>query len=277
MKKSRMDVNKGFSDLDGALWVLKNHPGLRNLEDMVHAATENGYSVTDRKGYRIILSLKEWGLVHHKQRRLTSRGEDFYSLWQRNRNIAIDVLHGLQYGLWSQYIPTQHLASWTYQYICDYLWTHQSLPRANDCVSSLYDSLEDLGESQVNIANSSVDHRTVTNTYDWLLSLSPPVLEGVIDQANGKSFRNATFNQRAFCSPALFLMGLSWVAREAGNEFGELVAVDQERKEQVCRFCLIERIRFDFMLTETVRRFSYVSAQQSDYIVIGREPQISDF
>jgi len=277
MKKSRMDVNKGFSDLDGALWVLKNHPGLRNLEDMVYAATENGYSVTDRKGYRIILSLKEWGLAHHKQRQLTSKGEDFYSLWQRNRNTAIDVLHGLQYGLWSQYIPTQYLASWTYQYICDYLWTHQSLPKATDCVSNLYDSLEDLGENRVNIANSSVDDRTVTNTYDWLLPLSPPVLEGVIEQANGKSFRNATFTQRAFCSPALFLMGLSWVARESGNEFGELVAVDQKRKEQVCRFCLIERTRFDFMLTETVRRFSYVSAQRSDYVVIGREPQISDF
>ena len=277
MKKSRMDVNKGFSDLDGALWVLKNHPGLRKLDDMVHAAIENGYSVTDRKGYRIVLSLKEWGLAHHKQRRLTSKGEDFYSLWQRNRNTAIDVLHGLQYGLWTQHTPSQHLASWTYQYICDYLWTHQVLPKTSDCVSDLYDSLEDLGEGQVNSQNSSVDSRAVTNTYDWLLPLSPPVFEGVSEQAGGKSFKNATFTQRAFCSSALFLMGLSWFAREAGNEFGELVAINQERKEQVCRFCLIERTQFDFMLTEVVRRFSYVSAQRSDYIVIGREPQMSDF
>ena len=277
MKKSRMDVNKGFSDLDGALWVLKNRPRLQKLEDMVRAAMENGYSVTDRKGYRIMLSLKEWGFADHKHRQLTPKGNEFYSLWQRNRNTAIDVLHGLQYSLWSQYTPTQHLASWTYQYICDYLWTHQALPRTNDCVSSLYDSLEDIGEGQVNSGNTSVDKRTVTNTYDWLLPLSPSVFEGVSEQANGKSFKNATFTQRAFCSPALFLMGLSWIAREAGNEFGELIAIDQERKEKVCRFCLIERTQFDFMLTETVRRFSYISAQRSEYVVIGREPQITDF
>ena len=277
---SRIDVNRGFSDLSGALWVLKNSPGLRSYPEMVRVAEENGHTVADRKLYRVMLSLKEWGLADRKQHRLTPEGDAFYSLWQRNRTTAIDVLHGLQYSLWTRHAPTQHLASWTYQRVCDYLWNHQMVPKSRDFVNYIYDSLEDLGESHVNSWDASVDRRSVPNAYGWLLPLSPPVLKGVRENANGKDFRRAEFTRRPYCSRALFLMGLSWVMREAGNQFGDLVAIDAERKDQVCRFCLIESIRFDAMLSETHRHFSFLSTQRTDklhYVVVGREPAIADF
>lgn len=278
---SRIDVNQGFSDLNGALWVLKNNPGLRSYAEMVRVAEENGYTVTDRKSYRVMASLKEWGLADSKQRRFTPEGDDFHSLWQRNRNTAIDVLHGLQYGLWTQHAPTQHLASWTYQHICDYLWHHQIVQKHRDFINYIYDSLDDLGESHINSRSASVNRRSVPNAYSWLLPLSPAVLKGVTANENGvKNFRHAVFTRRSYCSPALFLMGLSWVIREAGNQFGDLVAIDAERKEQVCRFCLIEDIRFDVMLSETHRRFSFLSTQRTDklhYAVVSREPTIADF
>ena len=277
---SRIDVHQGFSDLSGALWVLKNSPGLRSYPEMVRVAEENGHTVANRKVNRVMLSLKEWGLADSKQHRLTPEGDAFYSLWQRNRDTAIDVLHGLQYSLWTQHAPAQHLASWTYQRICDYLWNHQMVPKSRDFVNYIYDSLEDLGESHVNSRSASVNPRSVTNTYGWLLPLSPPVLKGVGENANGKDFRRAEFTRRPYCSRALFLMGLSWVMREAGNQFGDLVAIDAERKDQVCRFCLIESIRFDAMLSETHRHFSFLSTQRTDklhYVVVGREPAIADF
>lgn len=277
---SRIDVHQGFSDLSGALWVLKNSPGLRSYTEMVRVAEENGHTVADRNSYRVMLSLKKWGIADSKQHRLTPEGDAFYSLWQRNRDTAIDVLHGLQYSLWTQHAPAQHLASWTYQRICDYLWNHQMVPKSRDFVNYIYDSLEDLGESHVNSRSASVNPRSVTNTYGWLLPLSPPVLKGVRENANGKDFRRAEFTRRPYCSRALFLMGLSWVMREAGNQFGDLVAIDAERKDQVCRFCLIESIRFDAMLSETHRHFSFLSTQRTDklhYVVVGREPAIADF
>lgn len=278
---SRINVHQGFSDLSGALWVLKNRPGLRSYPEMVSVAEENGHTVADRKEYRVMSSLKAWGLADSKQHRLTPEGDAFYSLWQRNRATAIDVLHGLQYSLWTQHAPTQHLASWTYQRVCDYLWNHQMVPKSRDFVNYIYDSLEDLGESHVNSRSASVNRSSVTNTYGWLLPLSPPVLKGVRENANGtKDFRHAGFTRRPHCSPALFLMGLSWVMREAGNQLGDLVAIDAERKDQVCRFCLIESIRFDAMLSETHRHFSFLSTQRTDklhYVVVGREPAIADF
>lgn len=275
----RLHILKGFSDLDGALWALKYHPGLRTRPEIISTILASGYTVTDRARFEILQLLGEWELADIKKRKLTPRGESFYSLWEMKRQVAIDVLHGLQYGLWTQHAPTQNLASWAYQRVCDYLWDHQELPKTQDLISYIYDSREALDERQGNIADA-FSTKSVNSVYDWLLPVSPPVLQGISNTPSGRrNFRNAIFTRRASCSPAMFLMGLSWLAREAGNEFGELMAIDGERRLLVCRFCLIEENQFDFMLNETLRRFSYISVQRTVglYLVIEREPKIADF
>ena len=274
----RLHILKGFSDLDGALWALRYHPGLQTRPEIISTILANGFAVTDRARFEILQLLGEWGLANTKKRQLTPQGKEFYSLWEMKREVAIDVLHGLQYRLWAQ-TSTQNLASWAYQQVCDYLWDYRELPKTQDLITYIYDSREVLDEKQGNIADA-FSTKSVNSAYDWLLPLSPPVLEGVSENAKGRrNFKNATFTQRTSCSPALFLMGLSWMAREAGNEFGELVAIDAARRLLVCRFCLIEENRFDFMLNETLRRFSYISVQRTVglYLVIEREPKIADF
>ena len=275
---ARIHILKGFSDLDGALWVLKYHSGLRTRSEIVGAILENGFTVSDRARFEVMQLLGEWGLVERKQQQFTPRGEEFYSLWEMKPDIAIDVLHGLQYSLWTQHIPDQNLASWAYQQVCDYLWEYQTLPQTRDLVAYLYDSREELNESQGSIANA-FSTKSVNGAYDWLSALSPSVLKDIKKTAKGNNFKKATFARRTHCSPALFLMGLSWITRESGNNFGDLVAIDEARKKQVCRFCLIEETGFDFMLSETLRRFSYISVQRTVtlYIVIEREPKIADF
>ena len=276
---SRIHILKGFSDLDGALWVLKYHPDLQKRSDIVQTILESGRTVTDRSRFEVLQLLREWGLAERKQQQLTPRGAEFYSLWEMKRDVAIDVLHGLQYDLWTQHAPDKNLASWAYQQVCDYLWEYQRLPKPQDLIAYIYDSREDLEGIHGDIANA-FSTKSVNGAYDWLLPLSPPVLEGVGETSPGRrNFRNTTFTLRSHCSPALFLIGLSWMAREAGNAFGELVAIDGERRKLVCRFCLIEESRFDFMLNETLRRFSYISVQRTVglYVVIAKEPAIADF
>ena len=275
---SRIHILKGFSDLDGALWVLKYHPELRTRSDIISIILKNGITVIDKSRFEVMQLLGEWGLVDRKQQQFTPRGEEFYSLWEMKRDIAIDVLHGLQYSLWNQHIPDQNLASWAYQQVCDYLWEYQTLPQTQDLVAYIYDSREELNESQGSIANA-FSTKSVNGAYDWLSALSPSVLKDIKETAKGKNFKKAIFARRTHCSSALFLMGLSWITRESGNDFGNLMAIDEARKKQVCRFCLIEETGFDFMLSETLRRFSYISVQRTVtlYIVIEREPKIADF
>lgn len=46
---SRIHILKGFSGIDGALWVLKFHPGLPSRQDMAHTVAQNGYTVTNKR------------------------------------------------------------------------------------------------------------------------------------------------------------------------------------------------------------------------------------
>ena len=263
----------------GALWVLKFHPGLPSRQDMARATAQNGYTVTNKRDYDILQLLGEWGLADIEKRQFTEPGEEFYSLWEMKPKTAIDVLHGLQYSLWTEHAPNQNLASWAYQRVCNYLAEYRRLPKPDDLIAYIYDNRATLEETYSDIANA-FSTKSVNGAYDWLLPLSPSVLEGVSETPTGRrNFRRATFVRRSYCSPALFLMGLGWLAREAEIKFGELVEINDTRRLQMCRFCLIEENRFDFMLNETLSRFSFLSIQEIGrlFVVIEREPKIADF
>ncbi|MDE0397485.1 hypothetical protein F4009_10550 [Candidatus Poribacteria bacterium] len=277
---ARIHILRGFSDLDGALWVLKYHPELRTRSEIVATILENGLIVSDRTRFEILQLLQEWGIAESKGYQLTLKGKHFYFLWEMKPEIAIDVLHGLQYNLWSKHVPHQNQASWAYQRVCDYLWEYQILPESEDDLTAyVYEMREELDENLGNIANA-FSRKSVNGAYDWLLPLKPPVLKDVSETSTGRrNFRKASFTRRTHCSPALFLMGLSWVSRESKIGFGELVEMTDERKIDVCRFCLIEPSSFDIMLNRTLTRFDFLSMQRIGrlFVIIQREPQIADF
>ena len=276
---ARSHILKGFSDLESALWVHKYHPGLTIRRQMVKVALENGYSVTDTARYEAVQLLSEWGLADGKGGLLTPEGQAFYSLWETKRSTAIDFLHGRQYGLWTQNQPDQNIASWAYKNICDYLWTRQTLP---DKDRDLVAYINDLRASDEVVIppdrGNAFSNKSINDAYDWLLPLDPPVLaNGGIER---KSLKGATFAQRAFCSTLLFLMGLGYIVQESDTAFGNLVKIDDTRKQAVCRFCLISEISFDLMLDEALRQVSYLSVQRDwdgIYMVLNQKPDVRDF
>ncbi|MYD63886.1 MAG: hypothetical protein F4W91_22885 [Gemmatimonadetes bacterium] len=275
---ARSHILKGFSDLESALWIHKYHPGLTIRRQMVKVALENGYSVTDSARYEAVQLLSEWGLADGKSGSLTPEGQLFYSLWETKRSTAIDFLHGRQYGLWTQNQPDQNIASWAYKNICDYLWTRQTLPDKGDLVTYINDLR---ASDEVVIPpdmGNAFSNKSINDAYDWLRPLDPPVL------ANGgvghKSLNGATFAQRAFCSTLLFLMGLGYIVRETNTVFGDLVKIDDTRKQAVCCFCLISEIGFDLMLDEALRQVSYLSVQRGwdgIYMELNQKPEVRDF
>ena len=277
---ARSHILKGFSDLESALWIHKYHPGLTTIRQMVRMALENGYSVTDTARYEAVQLLSEWGFADGKSRSLTPEGEVFYSLWETKRSTAIDFLHARQYSLWTQNIPDQNIASWAYKNICDYLWTRQTLPdREQDLVAYIND-LRASDEKVIPPADigNAFSNKSINDAYDWLLSLEPPVL--VNGEVGGKSLKDATFSQRAFCSTSLFVMALGYIVRESDTTFGDLVKIDDTRKQTACRFCLIKETGFDLMLDEALRQVPYLSVQRSwdgIYVVLNQTPKARDF
>jgi len=223
--------------------------------------------------------LNEWGLADKTSRALTPEGEALYSLWETKRRVAIDFLHGRQYSLWMLDAPDQNIASWAYKTICDYLWERQTLPEKKDFATYINDlRVAHEGMIPPDIGNAFSD-KSINDAYDWLLPLEPPVLDSVEVGSQGNSFTYATFRRRGFCSTALFVMGLGYIARESSVAFGDLVKIDDERKRAICRFCLIDETGFNLMLDEALRRASYLSVQRDWglYVVIHRAPEIGDF
>ena len=277
---ARSHILKGFSDLESALWVHKYHPGLTTIRKMVKTASENGYTVTDTARYEAVQLLSEWGLADGKSRSLTPEGEALYSLWETKRSSAIDFLHARQYGLWTQSAPDQNIASWAYKNICDYLWTRQTLPDRDQDLVAYINDLRTYDENIIPPAGigNAFSSKSIYDAYDWLLPLDPPVLAN--GEVGGKSLQDATFSQRAFCSAPLFVIALGYIVRESDTTFGNLVKIDDTRKQAACRFCLINETGFDLMLDEALRQVSYLSVQRGwdgIYIVLNQIPEIRDF
>lgn len=276
---ARSHILKGYSDLESVLWIHKYHPGPASAREMARLAQENGYTVTDTARYEAAQLLDEWGLADKKERTLTPEGEALYSLWETKRSTAIDLLHGRQYSLWTSDQPSQNLASWAYKMVCDYLWERQTLPEKGDLLSYIAD-LRVMNEDRISLdIGVAFSTKSINAGSDWLLPLDPPVLEGVKIRVRSNSYQNATFRRRAFCSTALFVMALGYIVRESASAFGELIKIDDERRQAVCRFCLINETGFDLMLDDALRKVPYVSVQKGFeiYIAIDREPQIADF
>jgi len=275
---SRTHILKGFCDIESALWVHKYHPGL-TLKEMVNIALGNGYGVTDTVRFEVAQLLNEWGLVDKKSKSLTPSGVVFYSMWQIKRRIAVDILHGLQYGLWTRNAPEQNIASWAYKIICDYLWERQELPRSDQLVTYINDLRSEQRDTTISDIGNAFSSKSINDAYDWLLPLEPPVLDGVSVGSQARSFRSATFSRRQFCSTALFVMGLAYIARESGSDFGDLIRIDDDRKKAICSYCLIEETSFDMMLDDALRKAPFISLQKEwdTYFIMDREPEIADF
>jgi len=274
----RTHILKGFSDVESALWVHKYYPGL-NIKQMVKIALDNGYTVTDTVNYEIAQLLCEWGLADKKSRTLTPVGGVFYSVWETKRSVAIDILHGMQYSLWTAKSSEENIASWAYKIICDYLWERQELPRSDQLVTYINDLRSEQRDTTISHIGNAFSSKSINDAYDWLLPLEPPVLDGVSVGSQARSFRSATFRRRQFCSTALFVMGLAYIARESGSDFGDLIRIDDDRKKAICSYCLIEETSFDMMLDDALRKVPFISLQKEwdTYFIMDREPEIADF
>jgi len=275
---SRTHILKGFSDVNAALWVCKYHPGLK-LKDMVRAAIDNGYNIADLARFEAVQMLSEWGLIEKETKSLTSKGEAIHLIWETKRNTAIDILHGLQYSLWTKSNPEQNTASWAYKTICDYLWERQGLPESDQLVTYIND-LRNRDENLVlSHFGNAFSSKSINDAYDWLLPLDPPVLHGVSIDGQVNSYKDAFFKRRQFCSTALFVMGLTYVLRESGINFGDLIELDNNRRREISTYCLIEETSFDFMLDDALRMMPYISIQKGwdVFVIMNREPELTDF
>ncbi len=274
----RTHILKGFNDVDAALWALSQTTDA-TISELVDIAESAGFKVTDSVRFEAVQVLRELGLVNKESRSLSSTGKTFYRLWQIRRNDAIDILHGLQYGLWSSLEPNENVAYWAYRTICDYLWERQTIPE-KDSLTRYVSSQRSANDSLSPDAGDAFSPKSIADAYDWLLPLDPPVITGVLEGEVTRNYRQATFQRRPYCSTPLFLMAIDHLLSVLHQEYGDLVMIDSENQRRLCSFCLIEESAVEIMLAEALRRFPHLLSFQREwgiFVTLLRRPQMEDF
>lgn len=173
--------------------------------------------------------------------------------------VQYDLLHALFYTAWKPEKPTEFGRSWFYCSFCNTLWGEQDLKLDRATRLTLTEQL--LHEAQISFQNVlnfsneklSVGIKSMDGAQAWLSHLQPPVLKQEVK-------RVLEFKPRQACSTELFLFALSHSHTVSSSEIGVDLLLSPQRRNDICRLCLLDPLQFDRMLDWTLPLFpQYIS------------------
>jgi hypothetical protein len=75
-------------------------------------------------------------------------------------------------------------------------------------------------------------------------------------------------------------MAIDHLMSETGQQYGDLLILDDGVQRSLCVYCLIEEAAIEIMLDETLRRFPHLLSFQREwgiFIALARQLQMADF
>ena len=105
----------------------------------------------------------------------------------------------------------------------------------------------------------------------WLNILQPPVLDGSY----------GTFKCRSFCPPETFILAVDYLYRTEDVEYQTNLLLDVDKRETICRVCLLDPTMFEATLDWATGQYSFLQKGHrggwGSYLLLTRRPQIRDF
>ncbi len=257
------------SDLAATLVTLEEYPNLSTINDIVSHADSLGLSIRDRQRLDALVVARELGLVDEGSNILTRSGKALAGLHWDKPDLFVDVVHGLQYTLWSKDHPELFCFSWSYRTVCQILWESGSkdLPGRRDLASEV-ESKARLAFERADIAFS---RRSIGGAVYWLSEVKPPVLDE----------EETRFSRRAFCPPELFVMAVNFVYRTREIDYGVNLLLGDENRYAICQACLLDPECFDRVLEYAVAQFDYlhkgIGGGWGQYLSLDRACNLEEF
>lgn len=167
---------------------------------------------------------------------LTEDGTQLHRIGQHRLDLVWELFHFLHYSRWRPTDPTADTMFFTYLDYCNLLYESKTinLDAERDRLAAemtqristdpyFVDVLSDLAKGAVSLSKNSL-----VGVEHWLGKLSPEVLVG--DQ----------FEIRQYCSPELLLLALGYATEMTNAQVGIEQPLTDERREMLCRVCLID-------------------------------------
>lgn len=191
-----------------------------------------------------ILSEQQLGLIEATEEglRITRSAEVILA---KRSSVQYDLLHYLFYAAWEPEGPARNARSWVYRAVCDNLWNRQNTRLDLDMRNALTEqltsqALEDFQQLPGFSAEKiSIGRQTMAGALEWLRCLKPAVIDAE---------KAEEFHRRQACSAELFLLALSRSYSLSRSEIDIDLLLSPQRRDEICRLCLLEPLQFDRML-----------------------------
>ncbi len=244
-----------FPNVKALLEFAREH-GLGGRTEMQILATACGLLETDEDGW-IILSEIAKAIVKLKP------------------EVRPDLIHYLLYTGWQPENPSASTILWSYREITDSLWEKPSanvIQIANIIAEEVRNRTQQVFISIPGYDAGSVSFspKSTRGVRKWLEAVVPPVIQDNV------------FARRHFSPPELALLASGWVAQATGGEIGIDFLLTPERREAICRVCLLELSALDRVLDWMLPLYVEVVQPGTSAGVYGRFlhflkwPQVSD-
>lgn len=225
---------------------------------------------------RQVTRLRQLNLLEDQT--LTVAGQSLANLARLEEAVWGEVLHFLHYTTWSEASPTTNGFGWLYRQFTDFLWQAGSA-EANTAfldplVSFFINLIEEVpsfDQDEMQKAVVSLSPDSLRGALYFLAALNPPVIDG------------ETFSRRHFCKPISVLLATGWVAKNSDAEVGIDMLLTPERREDICRVCLLEPSALDQALDWMLPLYSRIVEPGTTAGIYGRFlrfhkwPELSDF
>jgi hypothetical protein len=174
---------------------------------------------------------------------------------QLKHEVKADLIHFLMYTGWKGESKGK-TELWAYREIVDFLWQ-----RGNLEVLSMTASInEEIRNKAFDLfaADVSFSPKSIRGARKWLEAVLPPVIE------------NDFFTRRHFCPPELMLLAAGWAAQQTEGELGIDFLLTPERREMICKVCLLDPSALDRALDWTLPLYPEVMVAGTSAGVYGR-------
>ena len=196
------------------------------------------------------------GLLQKDQSKDISLSDVALRILQLKPETRPDVIHYLIYSGWQAEKPFDKTVLWSYQQVVNLLWQR---PGAN--ISEISNVIAEEIRNQIQEtfeSDPSFSPKSIRGVRKWLEALTPLVIE------------NGAFTRRYFCPPELALLALGWVGQILGGEVGIDFLLTPERREAICRVCLLDPTALDRVLDWTLPLYPAVVRPGTSAGVYGR-------
>lgn len=175
---------------------------------------------------------------------LTENGQEILRIGSRRLEVAWDLLHFIHFVRWKESNPIQDTMFFTYFEYCNLLYSKREVD-----MSAQREVLA--AEMTSRITASSYFADEISKLEKGAVSLSVNSLSGVerwLEKLMPEVIINKRFALRHYCSPELFLMALGYMTEITDAQLGIEQPLSEDRRELLCRVCLIDESALDQML-----------------------------